>query len=135
MGRNCKLTKELTEKICELIRSGNYVKVAAQACGICEGTYYNWVKQGEKAKSGKYFEFLKLTTRAKAEFETTAVKEIGYKYKSWLLERRHPDRWGNKQKIEHSGDISYEVRFVKEYNGHIWMVDSLQSTPETATIP
>lgn len=113
MGRHCKLTPELQDKICELIRQGNHAKVAAAACGICEGTFYNWLDLGRKAKTGKYFEFLELTSRAKAEFETVAVKEIGFKHKEWLLERRHPDRWGNTQKIEHSGKV--DISILKKY--------------------
>ena len=115
MGRNCRLTPELQKRICELIKLGNYSKVSAKACGICEGTFYLWLKKGTESKSGKFFEFNKAITRARAEFETTAVKEIGTKYKSWLLERRHPERWGRKdfQKVEHSGKV--DISIFKEY--------------------
>lgn len=123
MGRTCKLTPELTEKICKIIKDGNYSKVAAAACGICEKTFYNWLKKGGEAKSGKYFQFLQSITHARAEFETTAVKEIGFKNKEWLLERRHPKRWGRKDHITQDIKVT-NTDIVKK-----WLKD--EPEPET----
>ncbi len=44
-----KLTPELQEQLIKYIEAGNYVKIACQAVGIAEKTYYRWVKRGEKA--------------------------------------------------------------------------------------
>ena len=114
MGRHTKLTPELTKKMCKIIKDGNYSKVAAAACGICEKTFYSWLEKGRKAKSGKYFQFLQSITHARAEFETIAVKEIGFKNKEWLLERRHPDRWGRKDHLTQDVTVK-QIDLVKKW--------------------
>lgn len=46
-GRPSKLTPEVSDKILELIRNGNYVEVACAEAGIGVRTYYDWLERGE----------------------------------------------------------------------------------------
>jgi len=73
MGRKSALTKLIQSQIVEILKAGNYQKTAYESLGIAEATYYNWLKEGEKAESkvGKltkkeeeYLEFLESIKRA-----------------------------------------------------------------------
>jgi transposase-like protein len=46
-GRKPKLSPELTEKICKLLRDGNFLGPAARACGVSDATVYKWMRAGE----------------------------------------------------------------------------------------
>lgn len=121
-GRKTKLTPKLQEQIIKYVEAGNYNKVACQAVGICEWTYYNWRKQGEKAEK-KLREGKKLTNKenefsqfsqsirgaeARAEIRNVTIINIAAK-KEWraaleMLARKYPKRWGIKKQIEGIGE-------------------------------
>ena len=46
MGRPSKLTPETADRICELIRAGNTIDVAAGAAGASDTTFYRWMRLG-----------------------------------------------------------------------------------------
>jgi transposase len=46
--------------------------------------------------------------------KTKTVAKFDWGAASWYLERKHPDRWGNRQQIEHSGQIDVAVIFEGE---------------------
>ena len=106
MGRRSKLTPEVQKKICDYIRIGLTYERAALAAGISVATFYNWKARGEKARSGKYFDFLDALHRAEAEGEARHVAIIaneGPAGSKWILARRHPERWALIEKREISG--------------------------------
>lgn len=106
MGAKSKLTDEVQQKVVRAIENGNYAKVAAEASGIAETTFYRWMSEGKSAKSGKKREFWESITRAENVAESKIVtqwKKLGEQ--DWralmeLLQRRYPDRWANTQRIE-----------------------------------
>jgi len=51
MGRKSALTKEIQAQIVEILEAGNYQKTAYESLGIPEATYFNWLKEGEKAEA------------------------------------------------------------------------------------
>ncbi|MHC4395626.1 MAG: hypothetical protein ACYS1A_08215 [Planctomycetota bacterium] len=121
MGRKTKLTPKLQDKICDIIRRGNYIEVACGFVGIDVSTYYNWLKWGEAAKSGKYFEFFKAAKRAENEQETLYVENIRkaafdgvWQASAWYLERKYPERWGRKERKEITGKDGGPIE-VKSY--------------------
>lgn len=99
-----KLTPERADKILALIRAGNDKKVAAQASGIDESTFYNWIRAGEAAKSGDLFQFFQSVKIAEAEAEARMVAIIAkaavdtWTAAAWYLERKHPMRWARVEK-------------------------------------
>jgi transposase len=125
MGRPSKLTEDRQETICEALRKGVSIEGACQLAGIGESTFYSWRSRGEEEKERvreghhncqvrkeeqPYVDFLEETTRAIGESEEYLVEKI---YEAApetpnaalrLLERRFPERWSKKQKVEHSGD-------------------------------
>jgi transposase len=47
MARPSKLEPDLQDRIVSLLRAGNYVETAVQACGITPRTHYDWMAKGE----------------------------------------------------------------------------------------
>lgn len=117
MGRPTKLTPEVQERICQAIRAGNYYESACAYAGIAYSTFREWMVKGEKAKSGKYREFMEAIKKAEYEAEVRMVamwqKHMPDNWQAiaTFLERRYPDRWGKKDQmnLNHSGGIDIKV--------------------------
>lgn len=113
MARPSKLTSEVTKRLTEAIRAGNYYEAACGYAGIHYSTFRKWMQKGETAKSGKFRKFFEAITRAEYEAEVRMValwqKHMPEDYRAIrdFLERRYPDRWGRKRlDIEHSGSVA-----------------------------
>ena len=116
MGRTLKLTAERQQSIVAKITDGVWLATAALASGVSEPTFWRWMQLGEIRKnpvSGKeiyppkiYRDFREAVTRARAEAEASAVKDIRTQSKAgdpratmFYLERSFRDRWGRVEKI------------------------------------
>ena len=103
MARPVKLTEDLQNKIVSILEKGNYVETACALAGISKQTFYNWRNRGNTQKSGKYRGFLDAVEKAIATAEIADLKIIdqaaqkNWRAAAWLLERRSPERWGNKR--------------------------------------
>ena len=82
-----KLTPELLEKICKLLRRGHYIKPACAYVGIDYSTYKTWRQRGEQARS-KQDEGLPLTPAERPYLgfllATDMARDFG---EAWLLEQ------------------------------------------------
>ena len=118
-GRKTKLTPELIQRICDFIHKGNYVSTACRAVGIHTSTYFNWVKRGEADTEADidsvYTLFMQALLKAEAEAEVELVKIVNDAApKNWiaamtLLERRHPEKWGRKDRS--TINVGHKVQF------------------------
>lgn len=107
-GRKSKLTPEVVEKITGAIKMGNDNKVAAALAGISEPTYYMWLDKAKEPNARKvYVEFLESVEQAQAQAEAFAVAKVQkaandgkWQASTWWLERKHPKRWGQTNKIK-----------------------------------
>jgi transposase len=116
---NGKLNEEVIKKAANMIRAGNYQKVVAQALGVSEVTWYNWLKRGEQeANEGKdtlRAKFFKEIKRAEAEAIIRNVAIIQkaaattWQAAAWWLERRYPDEWGKKDTTTISADNDTKI--------------------------
>lgn len=118
-----------------MIQAGNFLETAAAYVGISVSTLRDWIRRGEReaqrlstknAKSNKteepYLEFSAAIKKAQAEGEIRDVLLIGnaareaWQAAAWRLERRFPDRWGRKGKLELSGPSGgpIEVEEIRE---------------------
>src|SRR3954451_19465924 len=99
MGRP-KLDPLVTQRVCDLIRAGNYLEVAATAAGIHRSTLYRWMRHGRDQKRGRYRKFLNHVEKAQAEAESRDVALIAkaasedWRAAAWRLERKAPRRYG-----------------------------------------
>ncbi len=118
IGRRPKLTPELQEKICRVIKLGNYASVAAEYAGIGTTTFYRWLQVGEKEEAGPYRDFRDAIKAAESEAEIRAVATIQqHMGRSWqaamtFLERKFPHRWGRRLDVTTAGRPVTKVQLV-----------------------
>jgi transposase len=102
-GRKPKLTRELIMRASKLLRAGNYVETVAELLGIGKTTFYRWLEEAEE-RGGLFREFRDAVARAAAEAERNALAVIVRpktpENAKWFLERRFPDRWGRRVRVE-----------------------------------
>ncbi len=105
-----KLNPGMIEALSLAIAKGNYAVTASRLCGIDEHTLMNWTNQGLAdilaGRENLYTQLVSALKEAEAQSETdmvelvrnTAVeKKDGYLGMTYL-ERRHPDRWGRRER-------------------------------------
>ena len=116
MARPTKLTPEVEERIVRAIRAGNYPEVAARHAGVHPSTYYRWMErgalEGDASEDDPYRHLRAEVERALADAEAAEVALIAQAARggswaaaAWLLERRYPDRWGRRARLEQVHEI------------------------------
>lgn len=127
MGRKLKLTPELIKEAENLIKLGNYTEVVCQYLGIHRSTWYKWMQEGENANSGLKKEFFDTIKSAEAHAEIRNIKNIqtsasegNWHASAWYLERKFPDRWGRKEKLQadlqHTGKDGESIEIENKIN-------------------
>jgi len=125
-GRKSKLTPELIEKISTEIENGSYQKVAARKCGVGESTFYGWMEKTEGGVGGQFKELLESVKKASADAESRAIQTIladdSWQSKAWYLERRFPERWGRKDRLNAHHTVEPKVVFhtIKQMSEQEW---------------
>lgn len=110
-GRRSLLTPEIHARIVQVVRAGNYLKIAAQFAGIGNSTLQSWLQRGRAAAATldrgeelpaseqRYLEFLGAVSQAETHAEVTAATAWRtFVTEDWRAARdylryRHPDRW------------------------------------------
>ena len=116
-----KLTPKVRDAVCDAVRAGNYLKVAASAGGVTEQTIHNWIGRGREEKErieeghtprkveAVFLDFFEHLTRAEDEAEADAVRiwreqmPDDWRAAKEYLARRFGDRWGDRQRVEMTG--------------------------------
>ena len=115
-GRPSKLTPDVSKRIIDSVRAGNYLETSAAFAGVSKVTLFNWMKRGNAQKTGKYREFLTSIEKALAEAEMRDVQTISkaseknWQAAAWRLERKFPARWGRKMEVGSIGSIPDQPR-------------------------
>ena len=120
-GRPTKLTSETHARIVQAIQAGNYIETAAAYAGISKNTLYEWLRRGAREKERlasnrrarpkkaeqPYLEFADAVEKALAEAEVRDVVTVlkaadagQWQAAAWRLERKFPDRWGRRDKVQ-----------------------------------
>lgn len=107
-GQPSKLTPQITDQIRALLLAGNFVETVASFVGIHRDTFYEWIRRGERGwqvdiEPVNYVEFSDTIKKAMSQAEVLSLNDIrqrtdNWQAQAWFLERRHPDKWGNRQK-------------------------------------
>jgi hypothetical protein len=113
-----KFDAEVATTIVKYLRSGAFIETAAAAAGISKVTLYEWLRRGRRQGKGPMFDFVQLTEQAMGESEMMAILQISkaastqWQAAAWHLERKYPERWGRRDRLEMSGttDVSKEWR-------------------------
>lgn len=120
-----KLTPETKSAIITALASGVPVEVAAAYAGVVKVTFYNWLNAGRKAiaeangnlaevlATDPYAQFAIEVEEAQATFivgNSTHIANAGtrdtegqWQALAWQLERRFPQWFGRKARLEHTG--------------------------------
>lgn len=116
MARPDKLTPEAHAAIIKALAIGCTRKDAAESAGIDYRTFLRWLESGAAAKRGKFSQFCRAVTKAEAEARSKYTATIAqaaaagdWRAAETFLKRRDPENWGDKQQVEHGG----EVRLIK----------------------
>lgn len=106
-GRPTKLTSDVQQKLCDAIRAGNYLATAAAFAGVSESTLHNWLKRGANEAKGRHHDLAAAVEKAMADAEARDVALISkaaadgtWQAAAWRLERRFPDRWGRRDRLD-----------------------------------
>lgn len=100
-----RLTPELTDQLCRLIKQGNHIEPAIWSLGVSENTYYYWMRRGMHENEGRYRDFYVSVCKAKGDREISAVSlirtaaEEDWKAQAWLLEKTVEERYGRRVRI------------------------------------
>ena len=125
-GGKSKLTQELIVKISTEIENGSYQKVAARKCGVGESTFYAWMEKAEAGVVGQFQELMEAVKNASAVAESRAIHTIladdSWQSKAWYLERRFPERWGRKDRLNAHHTVEPKVVFhtIKQMSEQEW---------------
>lgn len=114
--RPSKISPQIKKKIGNSIKLGMPFKYAAEAAGISEPTFFRWMQAGEAAESGIYREFREYIKKCQAEAVETHLKTItnvaksgNWQASAWILERRHPEEFGRKDRLDMKADVSSRI--------------------------
>lgn len=118
-----KFNPETCHKIIQALEAGNYRKTAAALAGVSEPTFYSWIKQAKEQKTGKKVEFLKSVKKAEEKAKAYHLQQIrkasengSWQASAWYLERKFPDEWGRREKVEMDANVKSEVKSVVVFN-------------------
>lgn len=144
-GRPTKISKSLIDEFARVIKAGNYIETAAAYVGISKNTVYDWLRRGAREKErleknprakpkkseAPFVEFSDAVEKALAAAEIRDVMLIGkaaetqWQAAAWRLERKFPDRWGRKERLEVAAevDISSYVNALSAAADEVWNDD------------
>jgi len=124
MGRPSKLTPELAKMICDGIKLGLPLHVAAARAGVGRSTFFKWKQRAKTAKSGRYKDFGEQLREADAVAQALLVGRIhdaskrpqSWKAAAYLLERRWPEEWKPETvEVRHTGASGGPVEVVQTH--------------------
>ena len=111
-GRPSKLNEDTKGRLLQAIRLGCTYDKACSFAGISYQTLRNWIKRGEQATKGQYFDFVDELKKAEASAVVgwlahieKAAKEGTWQAAAWKLERRYPREWGKGERADDSSEI------------------------------
>ena len=115
IGRPTDLNLSTQKKICEAISRGATQRDAAMSAGIGRSTFLEWIRRGNDTDSTRsfdpiYADFADAVEKAEAECAVRmahivcdAAPENWQAGMTWL-ERRRPDDWARRDKVQHGSD-------------------------------
>lgn len=108
LGRPTACTPEVVDTICQSIRDGLPVTVAAELAGVSRHVIYDWEKRGKEGEE-PFASFLHARAQATAEQIRNRLELMRdlprdlWKREAWLLERMHPTIFAQVNKTQLSG--------------------------------
>lgn len=137
-----KFDAAIGNELIQFIKVGSFAETAAAAAGISKQTFYNWLRRSkDKDASHPLRAWGKEVRKAFAHSEvfcltviSQAAKDGTWQAAAWLNERRFPERYARKEKVEHSGDVPGKTTLFLPTNGRDVDEDG-EPVPVTADAP
>jgi transposase len=115
-----KLTPQRVKTILANIAAGGYIEQSCVAAGITARSYNRWLERGRAEPDSVFGELLELAQRAEAIAEARLVRFVQIAAedpRNWaaamtMLERRHPERWGRKDRVHSTVDATHKLEIV-----------------------
>lgn len=115
----------LKEKLLKMIEKGNYIGTSCEAVGITPQTLNNWKRQAREGKE-PYVSFFEELREAERKAETViaeGIYDIGFDKRNWtalawLLERKNPERWGRKDRVDVASDKEFKIEITSTKSEH-----------------
>ncbi len=95
-----KYSSEKTKEICEFLQTGSTRTDACTLVDISYETFCQWMKKPEFSEAIKKAE-IKNKQRSAALIQKAA--ETTWQAAAWWLERKYPDEFGARQRLDHAG--------------------------------
>lgn len=126
LGRPTKLTKRLKDSLFKALKDGVSYETACEFAGIWPSTFYKWISEGERDKENnfktEFSEFSEDIKKVNATVEIDLIQQVSkdksWQSKAWILERRFPDKWGRKERVEgeikHDHTHTVDIKAVRE---------------------
>lgn len=118
-GRPTRCTPEITQRLAELLKAGNYMETACAIVGIKKQIVYRWMHAGERGNP-KYKPFSDAIKKAEAEGEALLLNVINraaadgnWYAAAWRLERKSPERWGKGRTYQNGLEVEGEIKRVR----------------------
>ena len=118
-GRPDKFHQEIKDAILRYLSIGATYKDAAEGSGISYETLLNWIKKGEEATSGIYYEFFHAVRRSEAQARlnylstiATAAAKGDWKAAEAYLKRRDRANWGDAVDVTTGGE-ALTIKIIK----------------------
>ena len=122
MARPTKLSPEIIESVAEGVASGMPFCHAAVAAGISERSFFKYQKIGKEDEEAgidsEFAQFARAMKKAEAEAIRANLEIItmaavdSWQAAAWILERRHPDQFGRRTRLEHALPPDAESEFT-----------------------
>jgi hypothetical protein len=129
VGRPSKLTAETVEALLESIEEGQTYKAACHCAAISYQTFRNWIERAHddiaSDSLSEYVVFLDLLSRAEAVAERKAVRAWtsafteDYRAARDFLERRNPEQWGRRDRVDINAKVAVGVVLLPSLDGDI----------------
>jgi transposase len=115
-----KINKKLVQLAIDLVEQGLHTKHVAQALGISRQTFYNWLRKGEQTQKGLEYELYKGVQQAEARaiarniaIIQKAAQDGNWQAAAWWLERKYPEEWGRKDRMNLETDNGLVIKVEK----------------------
>lgn len=129
-----KYSKEVQDAICASLEEGNGQLDSARAGGIHPATYFEWLDKDSPYYNSDFSDAVKkaraLGDHRIREQGLAAIKKAGDGYTidgenirpqwqpwAWILERRFPDEFGRRERIDGKHEVDLTIKIVGDDTG------------------
>lgn len=120
-GRPTIYSKELIERICEQVSNGKSLRAVCRAKDMPSmSTVMAWLSENdefseqyrkaiEQREDFHFEEMMEIADKVLPESAEVAKAKLQIDTRKWVLSRMNPKKYGDKQQMEHSGDVAVNM--------------------------